>query len=241
MDDTKSESQPEKIKSKSWLEKAVGIGALVAVVVSIVSLCLSTVQTREATSLSKKSLALSQQAYNASQPTLALKPVIYGTSTTKSSSPNSADLLVEIALQNLGTKSLVACDTLWEYTTLSGTPLLYLPTLVEDGGAVWMLSGGQVHETRATLTVEPDPKAGVGETAYIAFWFECQAPNLVTAAEVVEVDLRTGTIPDESTFGVEQLPPMSALQREQKIMKEYHETVPSSPPSIPPYKLEPAV
>jgi hypothetical protein len=186
------------------------------------------------------SLYLSQKAYDASRPTLALKPVIYGASITKSSPPNSADLLVDIALQNLGTQSLVACDTVWEYTTLSGTPLLYFPSLVEVGGAVWTLPGGQVHQTRATLTVEPDPNAGVGETAYIAFWFECQAPNLVTAAEVVEVNLRTGTIPDDSIFGVEELPPMSSLQRAQKIMGEYHETVPSSPPSVPPYKLEPA-
>ena len=239
MDDANSKPQPEKAGSKRRLERTVGIGSLVAVVVSIVSLCLSTVQTREATLLSKKSLALSQQAYDASQPKLALNPAIYGAWITKSSPPNSADLRVDIALQNLGTQSLVACFTVWQYTTLSGTPLLYWPSIVEAGGAVWTLPGGQVHETRATLTVEPDPDFGVGETAYIALWFECQVPNLVTAAEVVEVNLRTGTIPDDSLYGVEELPPMSSLQRGQKIASEYHETVPSSAPSVPPYELDP--
>jgi hypothetical protein len=222
MGNAEDKSPLNKAESKSWLERAVGIGSLVAVLVSILS------------------LYLSLKVYDASRPTLALKPVIYGASITKSTPPKSADLLVNVALQNLGTKSLVACDTLWQYTTLSGTPLLYWPSISEVGGAVWTLPAGQVHETRTTLTVTPDPNAGVGETAYIAFWFECQAPQLVTAAIVVEVDLRTGTIPENSIFGIEELPPMSSLQRVQIIEREYHETVPSSQPSVPQYKLEPA-
>jgi hypothetical protein len=207
--------------------------AICALVVSAVGLGISYLQSQRALEISSESLDYARSQ----SPTLDLDTEVYGSWVTSAQPPDSLELQVTFALQNTGEEQLRGCSTKWGYTEADGTPIMFYASVVEPGGEVWTLGSGENHET--SVKVSAKRQYEIGDTAFIATWFECQSPAIVTSRRLFGVDLSTGALTNGAIYGLKVLEPMSSVERAILLDERYGRESPWNESTIPPYVVAP--
>ncbi|MRG59967.1 hypothetical protein GE115_08810 [Agromyces sp. CFH 90414] len=210
----------------SLIANLVAAGALL---VSVVALIVSFVQTQRALEISQASLDLSRSQ----QPSLDADTEVYNGWIEDATPPDSATLRVSYALHNTGEEQLRGCLTKWGYTTLDGAPIMYYATIVEPGGEVWALDPGHNHESQVAVTIRPEYE--ITSIAYVTVWFECRAPEITTSRTLFGVDLAAGALIDEAAYGLSKLPAMSSVERGVALDERYGRASPWAEYTIPPF------